>query len=111
MATLEQLQRAYEIARRDGDTEDIQVLEAALRQASGAQRSEGTSSEDIRRRYLESLKGTSDFRYSRPGFLENIGAGFGAGAVGTGLGGGNTSNSYLDTVNKGLPASIQYGTD
>ena len=84
MATLEQLQRAYEIARRDGDTEDIQVLEAALRQASGAQRSEGTSSEDIRRRYLESLKGTSDFRYSRPGFLENIGAGFGAGAVGTG---------------------------
>ena len=84
MATLEQLQRAYEIARRDGDTEDIQVLEAALRQAGGAQRSEGTSSEDIRRRYLESLKGTSDFRYSRPGFLENIGAGFGAGAVGVG---------------------------
>ena len=36
MATLEQLQRAYEIARRDGDTEDIQVLEAALRQAGGA---------------------------------------------------------------------------
>jgi len=34
----------------------------------------------------------------------------GAGAVGTGLGGGNTSNSYLDTVNKGLPPSIQYGT-
>jgi hypothetical protein len=82
MATLEQLQRAYEIARRDGDTEDIQVLEAALRQAGGAQRSE--SSEDVRRRYLESLKNTSDFRYSRPGFLENIGAGFGAGAVGVG---------------------------
>jgi|14_taG_2_1085336.scaffolds.fasta_scaffold00779_1 hypothetical protein len=84
MATIEQLQRAYEIARRDGDTEDIQILETALRQAGGTQRSEKTSSEDVRRRYLESLKGASNFRYSKPGLLENIGAGLGAGAVGTG---------------------------
>lgn len=84
MATLEQIQRAYEIAKRDGDVEDAQILERALRQAASTQRSSLPSSEEVRRRYLASLEQPSDFRLSRPGFLENIATGLGSGFVGTG---------------------------
>ena len=84
MATLAEIQRAYENAQRAGNAEDAQALAQILQRASRPQEPRVSTFDRIQQQ-AEELSQVPRYRpREESGFLGNIASGFGAGAVGVG---------------------------
>ena len=84
MATLAEIQRAYENAQRAGNTEAAQAIAQILQRASQPQTPKESTREKLLRQYEEAGQRAQPIQTRDDGFLSNITSGFGAGAVGTG---------------------------
>ena len=84
MATLAEIQRAYENAQRAGNTEDAQALAQILRRTSRPQEPKVSTFDRIQQQAEELSKVPRYRPREESGFLGNIASGFGAGAVGVG---------------------------
>tara|TARA_Y100000385_G_scaffold271010_1_gene310567 strand:+ start:1531 stop:8238 length:6708 start_codon:yes stop_codon:yes gene_type:complete len=84
MATLAEIQRAYENAQRVGNTEAAQAIAQILQRASQPQTPKESTREKLLRQYEEAGQRAQPIQARDDGFLSNIASGFGAGAVGTG---------------------------
>ena len=84
MATLAEIQRAYENAQRVGNTEDAQALAQILRRVNRPQEPKVSTFERIQQQ-AEELSQTPRYRpREESGLLTNIATGLGSGFVGTG---------------------------
>lgn len=84
MATLAEIQRAYENAQRVGNTEDAQALAQILQRVRRPQEPKVSTFDQIQQR-AEELSNVPRYRpREESGFFGNIASGLGAGFVGTG---------------------------
>lgn len=84
MATLAEIQRAYENAQRAGNTEDAQAIAQILQRASQPQTPKESTREKLLRQYEEAGQRAQPIQARDDGFLSNLTRGIGAGFVGTG---------------------------
>ena len=87
MATLAEIQRAYENAQRAGNAEDAQALAQILQRASRPEEPDESLAEATRRaqqRYEEAVQTPRYRPREESGLLTNIATGLGSGFVGTG---------------------------
>jgi hypothetical protein len=84
MATLAEIQRAYENAQRVGNTEDAQALAQILRRVERPQEPKVSQYDRLQQQYEEAVQAPRYRPREESGLLTNIATGLGSGFVGTG---------------------------
>ena len=84
MATLAEIQRAYENAQRAGNAEDAQALAQILQRASRPEEPKVSQYDRLQQQYEEAVQAPRYRPREESGLLTNIATGLGSGFVGTG---------------------------